>query len=281
MVSALFNIIGLILLYGQNSRLKQPCTNHRTLLISFSFSELYFSVSKLTNLVLIQTVGLTNIYRMIAETFSKTALFVYFLIMMLILVDRFFFCIFPIRYRVLFSKRKVNIASLIAWILGLSTGIVCPVVGFQEFQLKAQLAYLGFNIGFLLASCFVYATIAWKLKGSAFSSDNPGNSRYTKVTVLIVVTFLVFMAIPEIIVSFIAKENEDTFTNVWVRLIYAISEINFCIYPLIYVFGYQPVKTVFKQKLAKLCLRHATVSTVIDVKEIQDGSEGRILYTNI
>ena len=69
---------------------------------------------------------------------------------------------------------------------------------------------------------------------------------------MIVATFLIFIAIPEITVFFIAKASEDRFTIIWIRLIYAIDNINFCIDPLIYVFGCQPVKVAFKRMISKL-----------------------------
>ena len=245
--SALLNIIGLIFVYN----LKKRYANQRILLGSFSSSELYFTLSKFITLILIQTVGPDSIYRVVVETIGRAGLVVYYLMMILLLLDRFTACIFPVLHRSSFSKDQAKIACIMTWVIGLSTAIICPFIGFQEFQEKTQLAYLGFCITFLSSSSFVYIVIGFKLRYRMPSSRSTVNHRLTRVAFLIGLTFLVFIAIPEITVFIILKEDEDTLSNFWARLLYVVGNINFCIDPLIYVFGYQPVKAVFRQKVFK------------------------------
>ena len=52
--------------------------------------------------------------------------------MMLLLFDQFIACIYRLHYKAIFSQRKAIIASLSAWILGLSAAIVGTIVGFDS-----------------------------------------------------------------------------------------------------------------------------------------------------
>ena len=142
------------------------------------------------------------------------------------------------------------IASLVTWIVGLSTAILCPIAGFDEFRIICRHADFGFSVFLLLTLCFVYAAISWRLRNSLGDGIN---DRFFKVVCLLVGTFLVFLVIPDIVVYFISKNNEDTLTNIWVRLVYAIGDLNFFIDPMIYVFGYPLVKATLKEKASKLC----------------------------
>ena len=243
--SALLSMTGIILLHN----LKQPYTNQRTLLISFGSSELFYSLSKFIVLVIIQTAGPDSRHRIVAGTIWRTSWFVYYLMMALLLLDRFISCFYPIHYRVLFSKRRTIIASLIAWIVGLSTAIFCPIAGFDEFRIICRHADFGFSVFLLLTLCFVYAAISWRLR---ISLGNGVNDRFLKVVCFLVGTFVIFLVIPDIVVYFISKNNEDTLSNIWVRLVYTIGDLNFFIDPMIYIFGYPLVKAALKEKASKL-----------------------------
>ena len=260
--SALLSITGLTLLCN----IRQPKKNHIILLRNFSCIELFHVLSKFIVFLSIQTAGLGSIYRTTTEIVARASWFSYYLMMMLLLFERLVACIYPLRYKVTFSQRKAITACLMPWVIGLSTAITCPVVGFQEFRVKTQQAYLGFDIGFLSASCLVYIAIGLKLRNQMPSNRNTGHGNLSKVAFLIVGTFLFFVAIPNIIAFFIAKGNEDTLTNAWVGLIYVFGNINFCVDPLIYVFGYQPVKVLLKQKIPKLCCFMVSVNQVNSVQ---------------
>ena len=257
--SALMNITGLICLWN----LKQSYTNQRILLVSYSSSELQFAVLKICTLVMLQTVGEESIYRIIFEAMYRAAIFVYFLTMILLLGDRFLACIYPMHYKVWFSKKEAIAFSALAWITGLLTATTCPIVGIKEFQVIAKRANLGFSVFILLASSFIYAAIGFKLRYRPMHSNrNASTGRFTKISFLIVGTFLVFIAIPEISIIIFKNNEKDLLTSVWVRVVYLVGNINYCIDPLIYVFGYQPVKGVFIQKISKLCPCYSQVSTV-------------------
>ena len=194
--------------------------------------------------------------------------------MILLLADRFLACIYPIHYKVWFSKGRTIGVSVLAWITGLLNAIICPIVGIKEFRAKTTLIYFSFTIVTLLASNFVYIAIGFKLRNRPIQSNHDNNTgRFTKVALLIMVTFLVFLAIPDMIAFMIKKDEEDFLTNVWIQLAYLIGNINYCIDPLIYVFGYQPVKSVFIQKMSKLCPCYSQVSTVGVVDRIQNVSK--------
>ena len=67
LVSSSLSITGIILLRN----LKQPFTNQRTFLTSFSSSELYFAVKKFLLLLSIQIADPSSIYHVITKPFAE------------------------------------------------------------------------------------------------------------------------------------------------------------------------------------------------------------------
>ena len=143
---------------------------------------------------------------------------------------------------------------------------------------RTHKVHTSFGIPFLLGSTFVYGIIGLKMKTRMSSSRN---YHFTKVTFLILGTFLVFLVEPDIIVYVISETNEEIFNNFWVQLVYAIGDVNFCIDPFMHVLGYEPVKVAFKLKVSKLCGCFSAVSTAGAYDEMQSKSERNALEAKI
>ena len=189
--------------------------------------------------------------------------FVYLFAHLLLLTDRYIGARWPFEYKDIFSERKVVIAIIGSWIIGLI--LMTPKVHFAS--LKKWLEYgptlaFAFDLCVVLSAIFVYASIAYNIrKGREMLATNCNvKFKASKVPAVIISTFILFVVIPDFIVMMLRQLNPphgtDDFTHV-----YQITVLNYFCDPIIYLYGYPPLRSAIKAALLRRTYERKTEDT--------------------
>ena len=251
-VALVLNILGIYLL----TKLRARISYQNVILINISFIKVIGSISEAV-LCLLEIIGKGEEHRsyQILHIINVGAFGVNHLTIVTLTLDRLFGSVMPLRYRVLFTKNKLRTTIIASWIIG-TAGIV-PFFIFDYaflYSIYYKIVYPTLDGMVLMIAVIAYGSILMMLLRRKRAIDtgltlrsiraNQRFGRFFYVSSLIIASFLLFVAIPDVVyaVLVIIQGNEDPMIEL------AISTV-WCIYlvsdPLIYIFLQKPIRLQF------------------------------------
>ena len=219
---------------------------------------------------------------------------VFYMNMVYITLDRLLHIALNIRYRVYWSTAKAKCLLQITWIVGMLTCLCISIVDvFTNFKWE-PLFYIYFypimEFAFVLLAVTTYFFIFQKYKKSyRVSSQRTKNVPTDKkaessfrifqksrffVPVLLILTFIIFMLIPDLIYLFVGviKKNKSDILLASCWISYAVSNaVDACIY----IFMQDPVKKLLWKKVRRL------LELVFNIREYEQNEDELLTLTPI
>ena len=205
-----------ILYVGRNSHLKD---NQRYFFMNLSFSEFLICFVGIVKRIC-KIYGWKDEGTYVRFIQAGIATFIYYFIMIVLTLDRFWEIFLSLRYPVYFSPKKTKIAIATIWGLSICfTLLLCILNTVNPKVPNDILTYFYFIFGMvcIVVSTFTYAYIARKIYDNKINEDKQisavtsidgaiSNAKKRKILlqslylpILLLVTFLLFVIIPEIL----------------------------------------------------------------------------------
>ncbi len=262
-ISTLLHILGIYLLAAVNR-----CISYQNiLLINLSASEIMFNVAY------ISLRSFTIRYTPMALKLTGSVLIgvnVYFYsVMLAIIIDRFIAVIFPLKHRVIVTKHRIKTVLAIIWITSVvtaATGITLTLAltghllsKWDTFMDVLRYFVLSLDISLALAFTVTYGAILVKIvrRRQIFNGGHQtdtqrrktkifqSNKRFFKVAGSIILTYIIFFLIPDIVFVFCFAETD---VEVYADILHGCGMISF---PLIYIFMQPEIRKLLRLKFCK------------------------------
>ena len=261
-IAGIMNFLGIYLLYHLSSKLKK----HRVLLSFLSSTtivkillELIYWIGEMARLQehssrFLQVITIINLGVVCA----------YYLILLILTLDRLFAISYPFAYKRLLKVKKVYLAMVVCWISGTLSSIPFFFLDYNEiYDIYYKYIILALDGLILMAVLVTYIFMLQVLfkrhckekklvkngKIPAYNRENPNrNYKLLSTFLLILTTFLMFVVIPDIyfvyrgvICDYMSVIEEDIIALLW--------QVNYIIDPLVYIFLDPAVRKVLKGKI--------------------------------
>lgn len=210
---------------------------------------------------------LTSINRYLSIVMFTGVSVVFYLTMAYITIDRLLHIALSIRYKLYWSAKKAKRLLIVTWcfgaLIGIGISIAKVLFNYNWSPLFYMYIYPIFEISFIILAFSTYLFIFLKYKkscrvtvtrrsGSSLSDRRASNFQIFQkskffVPVLIILSFVIFMFIPDMVYLFIGivnkKESEVLLASCWIS--YAVSNaVDACIY----IFMKESVRTLLWEK---------------------------------
>ena len=249
LISVTMNTLGLYFLHNVRSVI----SNQRMLLMNLSLAEIFVALlTILYSLMEICRIESGFFYSVIILGLSWYFYLVYLFTPFIIMLDRFIGVMSPLKYPSIFPKRRAGLVIIITWSLG--SVLLVPRLWFSKYlefcpliALAIELAVLGFII-----IAFTIMVLKLRKHRQEFSRSNV-QSRVLVVGGLIVGTSVLLVLLPEIINSIAILDTSVSLAEAHdtSRKVYLITCINYIVDPIIYLYGYPPLRHAIKSKISK------------------------------
>ena len=249
LISIIFNSTGIYFLLKVPSFL----SNQKLLLMSLSLMNILVTstdfIRRLVNLLRCRF-HLSYFLCMIVNGLNWYFYFVYLFAPFVIMLDRFIGVMNPLRYKNIFPKRRVRLVVIVTWIFGLV--LLIPRAKFESWDAFCPIISFVIELLVLVFIIIAYTLMAFKIR--KHRQRFPGSRiqpRISKVAMGIIISFTVLVLVPEIVLAVrlvlnmesIAIADGDELTN----QIYLVTTVNFIIDPVIYLYGYPPLRDAVRQ----------------------------------
>ena len=176
--------------------------------------------------------------------------FVYLLIPFVIMLDRFVGGMKPLKYARIFPERRARLIIIIIWIFGLA--LLVPRAKLTSWLEFCPVIAVSLELPVLLFIITAYSLVAFKLRKhrQSFSASRI-QSQISKVAAAIIISFVLLIVLPDFIVSATFLKNSISLKdeNEFISHIYLINCVNFIMDPIIYLYGYPPIRKAIKHKI--------------------------------
>ncbi len=251
-IAILLHSLGIYLLAVHN----RNTSNQAILLINMSATEIVLS----TIVILIRLMRVLCISTAL-EIFDSIELGIcvgFYCAMFFIVIERFIGVIFPLKHRVLVTKRHIKIALTFAWSISMITGITGIVLALTgQYKIVVIFKWYFFVLAdsaLVLAFIVTYGktlflitqrmqtiiltgqTNSQRRKNQIFRS----HKRFFKVAGLIIFTYIIFMFTPDVILAFFPVGND---VRKHLRTLYYCGYISD---PLVYIFLQPELRKMLK-----------------------------------
>ena len=241
----LFNTSGIFCLILVN---KQGSCNQMMILISLSSCNILLSILWVGDMLFSHFDALETIFYYRWWPFLAGIYIVWYMMMILLTLDRFIGCNFPLKH-IIFVRKKVILSAIGAsWGIGITLAIIGSVVG--SGSLRPSVRKYGWPIldsMFLLSFIVTYGSIFCLLARRRFTitaSRNSDQSQFILTVTALLICFLALEAIPSLVSAFIKSPSEKFETA-----LLTIYKVNLLCDPLIYIFLQRKVRNFALLKL--------------------------------
>ena len=267
--SIILNITGIYYLLLLN----QDFTNHKILLRNLSFIEILSSVAMIVywfdgyfQFCSFRTVSAPNSMSL-ACIFGFAVDWYFYLLCLLspmtLLPDRFLAVTYPFRYRDIFAKRRTTFIVFAQWIITLILVTQLVFLSHKHWLKYLQSTAIAIELLVFGSATVIYLWIVYKLRKQGDLSDRASAEfRVLKVAFLIILTFLCFVVIPEVTLFILTQLHFDM-ADTYQKTFYTVTCINYVCDPLIYIFGYPPLR-----QAVKLFRRNRRMNQVENVQNV-------------
>jgi len=188
----------------------------------------------------------------------------YYLTLLFLTLHRLFAVACPFLYKYASTVRNAVIILVSFWILGITSTALFLLIDFKRMNLIFVYIFLVFDGLNIIMFIIAYTLILYKLiqsrnRWNPGGSDKQNQKKISIVFFLIVTSFTIFFAIPDIVYAIHAMKElpqrqtlEEVIRILWV--------INYCMDPLIYLYFQSDIRIMIKNILKRL-FGHSTLST--------------------
>eukprot|EP00112_Aurelia_sp_Birch-Aquarium-sp1_P000004 Seg1.5 transcript_id=Seg1.5/GoldUCD/mRNA.D3Y31 product="Proteinase-activated receptor 4" protein_id=Seg1.5/GoldUCD/D3Y31 len=252
------NILGIYLL----AKLRASVSNQNVILINISLIKVIVAVTETILCALeIQGKGEGDRTYQVFDIINASLYGVNDLTVVVLTLDRLLATISPLQYNVRMTRRKLVWAILVSWIIG-SAGII-PFFFFNYdllYTIYYKIVFLTMDGAVLLIALATYGSILRMFlrrantfnKGitSRNSTNNQRFGRFFYVSSLIIVSFILFVAIPDAVyvTLVIIQQNEDPMIERAVGLVWSIYLVSD---PLIYIFLQKQIRMRLRRMFSR------------------------------
>ena len=260
LIPSSFLLIAAILLHGAGMYflfcVRETATNQKILLINMSLTEFCCAITTLISNFMIYFEADETRFQMLTvltlNGLSWFSYYIYILSPLLLVVDRLIGVTVPLLYKNYFSKRKAILCVILTWLLGVIFSIPLAFIDLQSRMTYAPFPAAATEILVIVVFLGAYIRIGYEIWNRPASiRSNDGNFKVLKMASLIIITFILLVALPDAtVIMLIASEMNPRLAVQYGRTVYhTVSVLNFVIDPIIYLFGYLPMRKIMKDKL--------------------------------
>ncbi len=235
LVSIILNSLGMYLL-----RAAKPLSNSKLLLINLAASEIFNSVIQIIFSFVRTFPDEETIF--ILRKCSATSWHFFYAAMYLLTIDRLIAALFPMKYRVSATPKRLARAILAIWILVLvlGTSFFVSNVWFKFFE---RHMWVGFDVTFMVVCSATYGLIFVKIRSRTWFGNN---KKFFKISSFIILSFVIFNLFPDIIFLLYSHGRRivlESLCIVWFS--------RMVLDPMIYIFLQAELRSLLKTKLFK------------------------------
>ena len=171
---------------------------------------------------------------------------------MTLLLDRFLGVTFPLKYCHIFPNRRAKIAVIVQWITMIILTTPLSLLSHKLWLKYLQCLAITTELLVLSSAVTTYSWIAYKVRkyGDLFNRSN-ADSRVLKIASLIVFTYLCFVVLPELTL-FVMMQLDSNKANIYQKIFYSITCVNYVSDPLIYILGYPALRRAIRRSTKKM-----------------------------
>ena len=257
-LALILNIIGIPLIRVQPSQR----THQNLIILHLSILQIPISISALAYWISILIHGLgPNAIMNWSFPLVISSRTTVVLIISILTADRLIAIKYSLRYMTIASKRKVMvalIASWLPWVLGFSILASLRRETYEHALVIYVIPVLGCIL--LVFILYTYSYIYWRirrrrriLKDTSASSyqTQDGNKQILRVSTAIIVSYLLFVVLPDLINSMIGQVVESESLEI---IMFVANMLNTCYYltlPIIYIFLHKEMRRMFMEAIVK------------------------------
>ena len=231
-IAIILNAFGIYILQKQKRRENKQ----KIILINLSVLDITLGIAMLLETILVfvkTTVSVSFILTEITLALYMT----YYEFLIFICLDRLVCVLLHMKYNYYVTYSRVKKAIAILWLVGLCSFVPSPIFKFEKIiALYMKIIFPTFDCIFIVISFVTYSVVGLKLKNSNLqfaSSTGRKQSQNFIVPFLILLSFTLCFAIPDIVVIFVAKID---FNDPVMRFVMLLCHFNLMLDPLIYIF---------------------------------------------
>ncbi len=252
-VSMMCNALGLYLL-----TVVRPLTNSKFLLTNLAFSEIFLSAVHIGEYFVRAYLSAQAI--LIIDKVLTTIWLIQYSAMLSLSIDRFIAIKYPLKYRIMVTKKRLKLAVSAAWLSMITFGASFSYATW--FVLFGTYFWIIVDFIFLIISVVTYAFIFIKiLQSRRFGNNNQSRTdsrrqrfvmnreiKFFKIVGWLVSSFILLFFIPDTIML-VTKSGFDPTMAVFTGIAWPMG---FIADPIIYVFMQDDLRSLFKKRILKM-----------------------------
>ena len=250
LISMMLNSLGVYLLSAT-----RPLNSSKILLINLAVSEIFAALVESVSII-----GGAFLPLKVALKIGTVliAIFIpYYFAMCILTIDRLIAVVFPLKHRVMVTNRRLIFTIVVSWFLALLIAISLPIF-WETFHLDYRLlnlTWVFFDTAFIILFFITYSLIFIKIlqrrrlvnnqqdvNAANRRQNERGKSRFFKITALIILSFVLFILVPNIVSQF----TRDETVIASLRIAWSLGMTSD---PLIYIFLQDNLRLLLKTKL--------------------------------
>lgn len=254
-LAIILNSLGIYLLYLQEEK---KWSHQKIMLTALSISLIAISTSEGIYLIG-EWSGLeeeTSVFLKYCDIVTAGLFFTYYTVLFTLTIMRLLSCVYIFNYHKIISCKSLVCVLASFWILGLVAASPFIFMSTQTFvDIWYKWIYLSLDSLILVSVTFTYTFIArtsYKSKRAAKGAYTAySNIQYVKVTLLIVITFILLVVTPDVYFAYRFAFTK-TGTVMEERAVMACWQLNYIIEPLIYIFFQKEIRRTLYRMLANM-----------------------------
>ena len=240
---------------------QKGATNQKLLITNLSLSEAFFIPPGMVYYFrLLWTSDGTLSSEVASVAFATASVNCYFANGFLTL-DRTIAGLKPLRYRAIFSEGKVKVIAAALWVPFLFIPIIYVISSFETFVRVMILSTLMMDILMIVVSalCYTCVLLAIKNRRKTFQPRDGNHEiervsarqrvQLFKVAIPVILTFLLFTALPDVISLILALKNIDPLF--YRKILYTIPSLNILLDPMLFLHQYPPLTAQLKKRMGR------------------------------
>ena len=243
-LSLVLNTIGIYFLKS----LKKTLTNQKILLINLSLAEL-LSASTILIWRAMDYMQFLDIaerkygdFYIFLRGLKWYCYYVYLLAPLIITLDRLVGITCPLKYENILSKEKATVAVILNWIIALLLIIPFIFIDSKLWLIYAASAASAIGLIVTIVAVSTYAVIGIIVRKQKLKFETTRKeTRVFRVALYIVLTFFLLVVVSDIVMITLAGIDRKL-AKEYMQFIYCFGNINYAIDPILYIWGYRPLR---------------------------------------
>ncbi len=227
----------------------KPLNNSKIILINLASSEIANSA---VEIIISHIMPFTsNKAKLLAmRKLNATSWIIYYFAMYLLTADRLVATLNPFKYRIFVTQKRLTRFILATWTLAviIGTSFFLSTRWFEVFDKHLWIAY---DVFFVILCSITYGLIFFKIRSRRWFNND---KKFFKITSLIILSFIIFILIPDIMFLLYSYRNKivlEIVSTMWL--------IGMMVDPVIYIFLQPDLRSLLKSKCCRTKIEEASV----------------------